>query len=179
MALYELYHLLTHQHCLLLGRLVMLLKPIFLQTVKGVAFVQLSALAWYSQRHRSWMSMLIVLCSGTENAPFSQLFYLKPTDILYKDISWKRHVSAGPGTGSCTVRLLYIYNSKWEHPEPFGASRKQRVSLCPAEHGQRDLAAAGIHLSSSYLIHWSGRVTPGLRSSYDLRQTDLLGNHFP
>jgi len=45
MALYELHHLLTHQPCLLLGRLVMLLKPIFLHTLKGVAFVWLAALA--------------------------------------------------------------------------------------------------------------------------------------
>lgn len=45
MTLYELHHLLTHQHCLLLGRLLMLLKPIFLHTVKGVAFVCLAALS--------------------------------------------------------------------------------------------------------------------------------------
>lgn len=58
-----------------LGRLVMLLKPIFLHTVKGDAFVWLAVLAWCSQHHQlMWLSMLLLPCLGTENAPFHSCF---------------------------------------------------------------------------------------------------------
>lgn len=45
-------------------------SSIFLHTVKGVAFVWLTTLAWWQHHHLMWLSKLLLSHSSTENAPF-------------------------------------------------------------------------------------------------------------